>query len=66
MEIDHIYFVYKNGVIYTDVPASEIEMREDRFVFSDFCEYESQLNYDEIYAIGIMTEDGCEVLWKAE
>jgi hypothetical protein len=68
MEKDSIYIVHKDGSVFTDIPSAELEMKKDGFYMSYFdsdeYEYESVLKYDEIYAIGKITEDGCEVLWK--
>jgi len=58
MEVDHIYFVFTDGRIYTDVPVCEIEMQAGGFaVIAGF------IAYDDLYAVGIVTEEGCEVLW---
>ena len=58
--MDHAYFVYQNGGVFTDVPVCEIEMQAGGFaVIAGF------IAYDALYAVGIITEDGCEVLWKA-
>lgn len=60
----NVYFIFNDGSVWVDIPPDEIQFKSDEIIIGGLDA--AELDYDDIYAIGIIYEDGCFVLWKEE
>lgn len=60
-----VYIIFKNGCIVTNLDPIWIQFLSHGICI-EYCIGDEIYTYEEVYAIGKILDESCEVLWKQE